>query len=66
MADEKVKEVKKIKANGKQFAKKKTARFNVEECRTELNRMEGANQTTCDYYEDVMARYLSLGGGLAK
>jgi hypothetical protein len=62
MAKEKAKENKerKIKENGKQFLKKKTNHFNVEECKTELKRLEGTNQKCSRYYSDVRNRLAEL------
>jgi hypothetical protein len=57
----KEKKERKIKENGKQFLKKKTNHFNVEECKTELKRLEGTNQKCSRYYADVRNRLRVLG-----
>ena len=54
------KKERKIKENGKQFLKKKTNRFNMEECKIELKRLEGANQKCSQYYADVSNRLAEL------
>ena len=54
------KKERKIKENGKQFLKKKTNRFNMEECKTELKRLEGSNQKCSQYYADVSNRLAEL------
>ena len=60
------KKERKIKANGKQFAKRKTNRYTRDECKIELNRLESGNQKNSKYFSDVQKRYLELGGNFAK
>ena len=50
----------KIKEYGKQFLNKKTNRFNIEECKIELKRLEGSNQKCSQYYAEIRSRLAEL------
>jgi hypothetical protein len=56
MAD-KVKTVKAVKANGKQFETKKVGRFDINECKIEMDRLKAHNQTTSLYFKHVKERH---------